>query len=171
MKKNILTLIILVLTFANLLLSAIMMFAVVPSAKKTDKMVTDICKVMDLELGAEEKEKKDKVKMDNLEFYDITDDITVRLKDTPGDDTAHFAVFKVSISMDSKNKDYKKYGAAIDTKSSLIKNAVLNVVSEYTYEAAQGKTQEMEKKILEELRETFDSDFIYQVLFSDVKLT
>lgn len=171
MKKNILTLIILVVSVANLILSAIVMFAIVPSAKKTDKMVTDICKVMDLELGAEEKEKKDKVNMDNLEFYDITDDITVRLKDSAGDDAAHFAVFKVSISMDSKHKDYKKYGAEIDGKSSLIKNAVLNVVSEYTYEEAQGKTQEMEKKILEELRETFDSDFIYQVIFSDIKLT
>lgn len=171
MKKNILTLIILVVSVANMILSAIMMFAIVPSAKKTDKMVTDICKVMDLELGAEEKEKKNKVDLKDLVFYDVSEEATVRLKDTPGDDAAHFAVVQVSISMDSKNKDYKKYGADMDSRKSLIQNAVLKVVSNYTYESAQDKTEEMKKKILEELQETFDSDFIYEVLFTDIKLT
>lgn len=169
MKKNILTLILLVVTVANLVLTAIMMFAVVPSAKKTDKLVTDICSVMDLELDADEKTKTDTVKMEDLEFYDAGE-ITVLLKDS-GDDASHYAVLNVSISMDSKNKGYKKYGADIDAKISLIKNAVMTVVGEYTNETAQGKTEEMEKKILDELHEVFNSDFIYQVIISDVKIS
>lgn len=170
MKKNLLTLILLVVAVVNLALTAIMMFAVVPSAKKTDKLVTDICSVMELELDADEKTKTNQVDMKDQDFYDVADDITVLLKDS-GDDTPHYAVLKVSISMNKKNKGYKKYGADIDAKVSLIKNAVMNVVGGYTNESAQGKTEEMEKKILEELHETFNSDFIYKVIISDVKIS
>lgn len=167
MKKNVLTLVIVVLTFANLVLTAIMMFSVLPSAKKTDKMITDICSILDLELAADKKE-ENKVDMSNLAFYDIEDEMIVSLQ-TGADGKVHYAVLKVSISMDTKNKDYKTYGETIAERASLIKNAVFNTVGTYDYETAQGKTAEMEKKILEELRETFGSDFIYQVIFSDVK--
>ncbi len=169
MKKNILTLVIVVLVFANLVLTAIMMFSVLPSAKKTDKMITDICSVLDLELASEEKEKENKVAMKDLAFFDIEDEMLVGLQ-TGEDGEPHYAVIKVSIAMDSKHKDYKTYGETIEERTSLIKNAVFNVVGSYTYETASGKTEEMEKKILEELRDTFDSDFVYQVIFSDIKL-
>ena len=169
MKKNILTMILLVVVVINLVLTAIMMFAVVPSAKKTDKLVTDICSVLDLELATDEKEKVDKVDLKNLEFYDIDEEMTVGLK-AGSDGKDHFAVLKVSISMNKKDKDYKTYGSGIDTMSSLIKNAVFDVVGTYTYESAQGKTEEMEKKILEKVQDAFGSEFIYQVIFSDVKI-
>ena len=169
MKKNILTLVLLVVVVINLVLTAIMMFAVVPSAKKTDKLVTDICSVLDLELATDEKEKIDKVDLKDLEFYDINEEMTVGLK-AGADGEDHFAVLKISISMNTKDKDYKTYGTTIDTKSSLIKNAVFEVVGTYTYESAQGKTEEMEKEILKKVQDAFDSKFIYQIIFSDVKI-
>ncbi len=169
MKKNLLTLVIFVVTIINLILTAIMLFVVVPPMQKTNNLVTDICSVLDLELETEEKAKKDKVDMKNLEFYNITDELTIGLK--PGaDGESHFAVMKVSISMDTKNKDYKKYGADMDAKESLLKSAIHNVVENYTYETAWGKKEEMEKKILNELHETFGSDFIYQVIISDLTI-
>lgn len=169
MKKNILTLIILVVGVANLILTAIIMFSIVPSAKKSDKMITDICSVLDLELESEKEEKADKVAVSDLSFFDIEDEMIVNLK-TGADGKTHYAVLKVSVSMDTKNKDYKTYGEKISEQSSLIKNAVFDVVGAYTYEEAQGKNEEMENKILEEIHDMFNSDFIYQVIFSDVKL-
>lgn len=171
MKKNILTLVILVLTFANLILTAIMMFTVVPSTKKTDKLVTDICSVLDLELASDKKDKVNKVDLKNLDFYNVSDEITVRLKSSGDtDETPHYAVLMIGISMNTKHKDYKKYGADMDTRASLIRNAVQNVVGAYTYEEALGKNEELQEKILEALHEEFDSDFIYQVLFNDIKI-
>ena len=168
MKKNILTLILLVVAIVNLVLMAIMMFTVVPAMQKVNNLVTDISSVLDLELAADEKEIS-KVDLKDLEFYDIDEEMTVGLKSgADGDD--HFAVLKVSISMNTKNKDYKTYGSTIDTKSSLIKNAVFEVVGTYTYESAQGKTEEMQEKILKKVREAFGSDFIYQIIFSDIKI-
>jgi flagellar FliL protein len=168
MKKNILTVIIAVLSLVNVLLTTIMMVSVVPWAQKSDKMITDICSVLDLELASEEEDKADKVAVSDLDFFDIEDEMIVTLK-AGEDGVTHYAVLMVSIAMDTTNADYKQYGETISDRASLIKNAVFNVVGEYTYEEAQGKTEEMQKQILEELREMFDSDFIYQVIFSDVK--
>ena len=166
MKKNILTLVLLVVAIVTLVLQAIIMFTVVPAMQKMNNLVTDIASVLDLELVADDKDVS-KVDLKDLEFYDIAEDITVKF--LPGEDGKdHYAVLKVSISMDTTNDDYKTYGADIDTKSSLIKNAVLDVVSTYTYESAQGKTEEMEKAILKKVQEVFGSNFIYQVIFSDV---
>lgn len=167
MKKNILTLVIVVLTFANLVLTTIMMFSVLPSAKKTDKMITNICSILDLELAADEEE-ADKVDMKNLAFHDIPDEMIVGLR-TGEDGKVHYAVLKVSIAMDTKDKDYSTYGEKISERESLIKSAVFNVVGTYTYESAQGKSAEMEKKILSEVRDMFGSKFINQVIFSDIK--
>ena len=50
MKKNILTLVLLVVAIANLVLTAVMMFTVVPAMQKMNTLVTDICSVLDLEL-------------------------------------------------------------------------------------------------------------------------
>ena len=169
MKKNILTLVLLVVVVITLVLQAIMMFTVVPAMQKVNKLVTDISSVLNLELAADEKDKVDKVPLEDLEFYDIDEEMTVGLQ-AGADGEDHYAVLKISISMNTKDKDYKTYGSNIDTKSSLIKNAVFDVVGKYTYESAQGKTVEMEKEILKKVQEAFDSEFIYQVIFSDVKI-
>ncbi len=171
MKKNILTVIILVLVFVNMVLTAIMMFTVLPSAKKTDKMITDICSILDLELASDEEGKaSEKVPVKNLVFYDVEEEMTISLK-MGKDGEQHFLIGKVSIAMNSKDKDYKSLGGAdMSTKESMITNAVSNVVSTYDFEQAQGKTAEMEEKILAALQETFGSKFITQVLFSDVKI-
>lgn len=168
MKKNILTVVILVLVLANLVLTAIMMFTILPSAKKTDKMITDICSVLELELAAENKlSEEEKVPMEDLAFYDLEDELIFSLKPTGGD--AHYAVVHVSLAMNSKDKDYKTYGEDMSTKEGLIKNAVMEIIGQYTFEEAPEKTEEMQGKILEKLQEMFDSKFIYQVLFSDIK--
>ena len=52
MKKNVVSIIILALSVANLVLSALLVFTFVPQAKKTDKLVTEICSVLKLELDS-----------------------------------------------------------------------------------------------------------------------
>lgn len=171
MKKNILTVVILVLVLANLVLTAIMMFTILPSAKKTDKMITDICSVLELELAAENKvSEEEKVPMEDLTFYDLEDELIFSLKMANGDEKAHYAVVHVSLALNSKDKGYKTYGGDdMSAKDGLIKNAVMEVIGQYTFEEAPQKTEEMEEKILKKLQEMFDSKFIYQVLFSDIK--
>ncbi len=171
MKKNILTVVILVLVLANMVLTAIMMFTVLPSAKKTDKMITDICSILDLELASENKESaSEKVDMKDVVYHELEEPMTLALK-KEGNEDLHYLVINVSVAMNTKDKGYKTYdGENIVEKEGLIKSAITSVVSQYTFSEAQESLDEMQNKILKNLQETFDSKFIYQILFSDVKI-
>ena len=75
MKKSVVSIIILALCVANLVLSALLIFTFVPQAKKTDKLVTEICSVLKLELDSSGV--KDKVELKNLEYYSLEDKINI----------------------------------------------------------------------------------------------
>ena len=64
MKKNIVSIVILALSVANLVLSALLIFTFMPQAKKTDKLVTEICSVLKIELDSSGV--KDKVEEENI---------------------------------------------------------------------------------------------------------
>ena len=48
MKKSLMTVIILALVFANFVMTAIMMFSVLPQTKKANEMITRVCEAIDL---------------------------------------------------------------------------------------------------------------------------
>lgn len=165
MKKNILSIVILALVIVNLVLTGIMMFSIVPASKKTNALVTQICSVLDLELEANAAETGEStVPIDQIETYDIPDQMTVNLKKSE-DGEAHVAVFSVTISMDKKNKDFEKYGD-LSTKVSLIKGEIINLVSAHTLDEVQSEREALQQEILASLQKMYDSDFIISVTFS-----
>jgi flagellar FliL protein len=168
MKKNILSIVILALIVVNLVLTAIMMFSVVPASKKTNALVTQICSVLDLELEANETGTEEtSIPIDQIATYDIEDQFTVNLKkDVDGKD--HFAVFSVTLSMDTKNDGYKSYGETIAEKESLIKSEINDVVSGFTLDEAQLNREGLQASLCTRLQEMFDSDFIINVAFRDI---
>lgn len=168
MKKNIFSIIILALVVVNLILTAVMMFSVVPASKKSNQLITQVCSALDLELEANAEETGEStISIDQIAVYDIADQMTVNLaKDADGQD--HYAVFSVTISMDTKNDDYETYGSTISEKESLIKSEIINVVSSFTLEQAQSNKSDMQSQILANLQKMFDSDFIIDVAFRDI---
>ena len=50
MKKNMLAVLILILTIVNITLTAVLMFTVLPNAKQTDNLITRLMQIIDLEL-------------------------------------------------------------------------------------------------------------------------
>lgn len=168
MKKNIFSIIILALVIVNLVLTAIMMFSVVPAAKKTNTLVTQICSVLDLELEANKAESgDDSISIDQIATYDIADQLTVNLK-SGTDGASHYAVFSVTLSMDKENEGYKNYGEQIADKESLIKSEIIDVVSGFTLEEAQSNREALQDALKERLVKMFDSDFIIKVAFRDI---
>jgi len=166
MKKNLLSMMILALVLMNTVMNAVIIFAVLPAAKKTDSLVTKICSLVDLELESEE-EATGKVDIANIEVYDIADKLTVNLA-KGNDGAAHYAVASVSISMNSKDPDYEQYKDAVATKESLIKSKVIEIISSRTIEEAQGNAEGVQTEILTALQEMFDSKFIIDVAFRDI---
>lgn len=169
MKKNLLSIIILVLLIVNLVMTSVMMISVTGTNKKTAAIVTDIASVLKLELnqGTEAEESAETVSLENTEAYDLPDEMTIPL--LKGEDgVMHYALVKVSLSMNVKSDGYKTYGADISSRQSLIEGVITEVISQYNVDEVQVKSAEIQDEILSRLqsKEMFDSDFIYKVTFS-----
>lgn len=165
MKKNLLTVFILALVLCNFVLTAILVFSIVPVMNKTNTLITKICNMVDLEVKGVSKDEGTSI--ESVEVYDIADQMTINLK--KGEDGKdHYAVLSVSLSLDKENADYKTYNAeTIAEKESLIKNEIINVVSGYTIDEVKGNTAALQADLLEHLQTLFDSNVITEVAFRD----
>lgn len=175
MKKNLISLIVLVLVFANLALTAILTITVLPEAKKANELVAKVCAAIDLDLegGPVQGAVASNVSMADLATYDIPsgeeDSMTIALKDS-GDGEEHFAVISVTLSMDSKHEDYKEFGSeeALAGKESVIKGTIIDVISQYTADEMKNNQTEVKEAVLASLQNLFGSTFITGVNFSSI---
>lgn len=175
MKKNLISLIVLVLVFANLALTAILTITVLPEAKKANELVSKVCAAIDLDLegGPVEGAVTSSVSMADLATYDIPSNseekMTIPLKDG-GDGEDHFAVVAITLSMDSKHEDYKEFGSekALAEKESVIKGTINDVISQYTVDEMKNNQTEVKDAVLASLQSLFGSTFITGVNFSSI---
>ena len=169
MKKNLITVIILALVLANLILTAILVFTIIPQTKKSNQLIDQVCSAINLELqSGENTPATPEVPIEDVETYAITDGFTVNLKQGE-DGKQHYAVFSVSLSLNTKSDGYKSIGTeGLKAKETLIKNDINTIVSGYTMEQFREHEQSVKDAILEDLQEMFGSDFIVGVSFSSV---
>lgn len=170
MKKNLISIIILALLIVNIVLSAITLSSVVSTNKKTAALVTDIASAIQLDLGisGDGGEAEETISMEDVETYDI-EEMTIPLKmDENGDGKEHFALIAITLSMNTKDKGYKNYGSDMDSRVSLIKGEINDVVSQYTVDEARESNHKIEDEILQRIQTMFDSKFIYKVTISSV---
>lgn len=168
MKKGMINAITLALTLINLVLTIVMVFVFVPAINKTSNLVDKICTIIDLNVADQDAGKVDLTKLENVTvmFGEDTQN-TVSLKvDKDGD--MHYARISVVLSVDTTHVDYATKASAINTSMGLIASKTIDVVSGYTYATADKEA--MEKEVLRELQELFDSEFIYSVSFNQFVL-
>ena len=164
MKKNLISIIILTLLIINIVLSSITLFSVFGTNKKTAALVTDIAAAVNLDLGAaQEEEEIVTVSMADVVTYDIAE-MTIPLKKAE-DGKEHYALLSITLSMNSKDKDYEVYGD-LTTRESLIKGEINDVVAQYTVDQARENSHVIEEQILERIQLLFDSIFVYDVTIS-----
>lgn len=166
MKKNLISIIILMLLIVNIALSSVTLFSVFGTNRKTAALVTDIAAAVNLDLGTAEDAKQETVavSMADVVTHDIAE-MTIPLK--KGEDgKEHYALLSITLSMNSKNEDYELYGANIATRESLIKGEINDVVAQFTVDQARDNSHYIEEQILERIQILFDSKFIYDVTIS-----
>lgn len=168
MKKNLISIVILALLVVNIVLSSVTLLSVSGTNKKTAALVTDIAAAINLDLGGQTEEEKQEVtvSMADVVTYDITD-LTVPLKKGENDEKEHYAMLSVTLSMNSKDKDYKTYGD-LSTRESLIKGEINDAVSRHTADEARENSHVIEEEILQRVQAMFDSQFIFDVTFSSI---
>ena len=169
MKKNLISVIILALLIVNIVLTAIMMFSVTGTARKTAALVDNITRALNLELTSRGNSGRVSVPMEDIATYDIAE-MTIELQRTEGDDSPHYFVGAITLSMNTKDKDYKTYGEALESKESLIKSEITDVISNYTAEDARDNQDMIKSEILERIQTMFDSEFVFSVAFSDIMI-
>jgi flagellar basal body-associated protein FliL len=170
MKKNLISIIILALLIVNVVLTAIMMFSVTSTSKKTAALVDNISTALNLELaakGTDSEEAAEEIPMSDIQTYDISESMTIPLK-TDEDGEPHFCMVSVTLSMNTKDKGFKTYGADLSGQESLIKSEIIDVFGQYTLSEARDHQDEIRQEILQRVQKMFDSEFIFNISFSNI---
>lgn len=167
MKKNLISVLILALILANLILTAILAFTIIPQTKKSNELIDKVCNAIDLEL---ESGMNISVPIENIELYNIVDEFTCNLK-TGEDGKDHFALFKVGFSINKQSEKYNKGEGVknLENMETIIKDQINSVVSHYTIDEFKAEgNYAVKQEILKTMQGLFGADFIVGVSFSSV---
>lgn len=163
MKKNLITVIILALCIVNLILNVVIVFVCMPSAKKTNNLITQIASVLNLELSSDE---QPAVKLEDIGTYNVEAQV-VNLKDDDSGDK-HYVQVGLTLELDMSSDDYETLNTVLQGAEGPVFDEVRNVIQEYTYdEVTDSATQEkIKKQILTNLQKKYATQCIYRVSFS-----
>lgn len=168
MKKNLITVIILALCLINLVFNILLVFVFMPSASKTNKLITDISAVLDLEIQSQSSGEESNFDVSNLAAFTLEKGNPINLA-ADGSDTPHVVQYGLTINLDSTASDYSKVNDNLTASTSLVYDTVRDIIGQYTYAQVRNvETQRAIKdNILIALRETFNTECIYSISFYD----
>ena len=174
MRKNMLTIVAIALSFVNLILTAVIMFSVVSSAKATNTLVSNIASIIDLEL--ESNTTNNKVPIGDMDVVTFDKSLQINLKGS-GDGKDHYAVIdQISLYLIKTEDDYKTISENMknsDTKSgyeSTIDEIVGNQFSQYTKEEVQNNREAIKAAALKAVQEKFGTQTIAELAFKNLRL-
>lgn len=177
MKKNLLSVLILVLMIVNIAMSAVMMMSVISTNGKTAALMDSIGRAMNLELN--EPGNDSAVSLADTETYDLGS-MTIHLAysqivgedgSVTTSDKQVYIVFDIAMLINTTHEDYEQYGGEnISQYESMIKDAIEGVVSSYTEEECRAYFNDaIRDEILKSIQDLFHSEVVYGITLSNVK--
>ncbi len=164
MKKGLINIILLVLAITNIVLTAIMVFAVVPAMNSANDLVSKVSSAINLE-KENQTQYTDGISIDNLIVYNFESKVTVALSGS-SDDNVHYAQFGVTLSLDKTAEGYNDYKDRLATDETRMITTIQNVVSKYTITEIQNNQAAILEEITLKLREMYNNTmFIYDTAF------
>ena len=164
MKKNMLTILVIILCVVNLTLSAYIVFTVVPNAQRTDQLITRILQIIDLELESPlPQDINNTYDIENVEKYEI-EDMTANLA-AGSDGKPHYAKITASLTINNADDDYSKLNPKVETMKSDIVSIIKTHVSNYNNEQLiKPETKKaVKEQILSDIQSLFNSKFIVDI--------
>ncbi len=169
MRKNILAIAILAAVIANIILTAVMLFSIVPAAKQSNELVKRICQVIDLELENPDAMDYQKIPLSAREAIAITadgDNITILLK-AGADGKQHYAQVKFTIVFNNLSSDYATITANLDNQKPMLRDYVESVLAQYSADEIIENKESIDAAVLSYCRTYFESaDAIISVILS-----
>lgn len=179
MKKNLLSVLILVLLIVNIALTTVMMISVTGVNKKTAELVTNIATVLNLELYNPGGVPVADVPLSDTETYSIAGFMVPLTRSTTVNEDGttvtsgktEYFLFTLTLYQNTKHEDYKSYGGTekLAALESSIKDIVTGVIRTHTMEECQNNLDSINDEVLMEIQKLFDSNLIYKIGISDIK--
>ena len=177
MKKNLISVLILALVFANFVLTALLMFTVLPQTKQANALIDKVCQAIDLDLNSGAANSLGHIPMDQRQEYKVNggEAITTGLapsvdKNTGASDSkSHYAVVSVTLVLYKESDKAKTYTQEfLAEHDSSIQNSIIKTLGKYTVEQVreQSVKEEIQEIILQDMQEMFGGDYVIAVNFS-----
>lgn len=164
MKKNLMTVIILAMVFANFVLTAIMMFTIVPTTQKANELITRVCEAIDLELNSGAATGLSNLPIDQIATYNVSAGEKMTINLAGGD---NYALVAVALSVNKESERYKEATTTILTdQEAIIKNTINQIIRQYTKDEFLENSQEVQDEICKSLQKTYGADYIVGVNFA-----
>ncbi len=164
MKKNLITVLILAICVVNLILNIMLVFVCMPSAQKTNNLITQIASVLNLELTSDDDTPT--VALENIGTYSVEAQL-INLKDD-GSGTSHVVQVGLTLELDMSSDDYTSLNTVLTGAEGPVFDEARNVIQGYTYAEVtdQAVQEKIKKQILSNLQKKYGTQCIYRVSFS-----
>lgn len=137
MKKNILTVVIMAASLINMILTAVLVFSVMPAMNKTSSLVDKVASVISLEVDSGNVSEQEYT-MQDVESYDIDyeNKATINLQKSEGDNSDHYAIISgVTISFLKTADDYSEISEMIKGQPVYVNDIVQEAISQHSKES------------------------------------
>lgn len=165
MKKNLITVIILAISIINLIFNILIVFVFMPSASKTNKLITDIAEVLDLEI-ASQNSYPGQFDVSNLAPFQLEQGNPINLA-ADGSGETHVVQYGLTINLDKTASDYSKTEENLTASTALVYDTTRDIIAKYTYDQVIDVEvqRQIKEEILASLKQTFNTECIYSVSF------
>ena len=155
MKRNMLAIVILAATIVNVVLTALMLFTVIPKAQRTDALIQKICSIIDLELEDPNAADYAEIPFEDRETYNLTNKITVNLAKAQGDTKSPYAQVEATLMLNKKADSYDTVQPLLANYESIIVSIIKEEVSKYTTDNLDANKDAIQKMIWTRLSTEF----------------
>ena len=140
MKKNLISVLILALCFANLVLTALLIFTIIPETKKANNLIDQVCEAISLDLNSDTATSGSQLPQDQIVDYALTaDGDTLTFNFAPSEDgNTHYLVCgHITFTQQKRSDGYKTYGEDLSAKKNVILADITDIIGDYTMETVQ----------------------------------
>lgn len=168
MKRNILTIVILALSIVNLVLTALIVFSVVPNVKKTNNLIDQVAEIISLDLEAQNGNEKI-ITSDDLENFAMEDEIIINLKkDSESSKERYAVVSKISLTLYNGVTDYAKVKKNIEESTDSIYDTIRKGFNSYTLDDAKANEEAIKANIIQMLNDRYGDKVVQSIAFGSL---
>lgn len=170
MKKNILSIIMIALIGLNVVLTALIVFTILPSLNKVNTLITDISSIVQIEKKDQLGEEKEEVlSLEEKEVYTIEKTSSIYLKKGMDNKQHYAALDSISITINKTKEDYENILSVLPSYETKIEEMVNDTIASYTIEDANSNREAVRTKITEKLNKEFNSEAIITVSLGNLR--